>query len=221
MSVSVLDIDPEGERKLNVDRDREIHYEICDITDSTQVNTGVEKVFQKQGSIDVLLNNAGILYSEPLIKFSGGKLQKHDLAGWEKTIAINLTGAFLVAREVVEKMVMKRTKGVIVNVSSISAGGNPGQSAYSASKAGLNALTATWAKEFSMLGIRVVGIAPGFTDTPSTHAAVNEAIIKDVRKRTPLGRLGTPEEIEEGVLAVIQNDFFNGKVFELDGGLVI
>ena len=122
---------------------------------------------------------------------------------------------------IVEKMITTRTRGVVVNISSVSAGGNAGQSAYSAAKAGVNALTAVWAKELSPMGIRVVAVAPGFTETDSTKEAVSETALRETIKRVPLRRLGQPEEIAEGVLSVIRNDFFNGKVLELDGGLIV
>ena len=136
-------------------------------------------------------------------------------------LAADLSSVFYMSSCVVEKMVTTRTKGVIVNISSVSAGGNAGQSAYSAAKAGVNALTAVWAKELSPMGIRVVAVAPGFTETDSTKEAVSEAVLREVIKKVPLRRLGRPEEIADGVLSVIKNDFFNGKVFELDGGLIV
>jgi 3-oxoacyl-[acyl-carrier protein] reductase len=71
------------------------------------------------------------------------------------------------------------------------------------------------------MGIRVIAIAPGFADTPSTRAAVSDAVLRDVERRAPLRRLGKPEEIAQGVVAAIENDFFNGKVLELDGGLIV
>ena len=109
----------------------------------------------------------------------------------------------------------------VVTISSVSAGGNAGQSAYSAAKAGVNALTAVWAKELGPLGIRVVAVAPGFTETDSTKEAVSETTLREIVKKVPLRRLGRPEEIADGVLSVIRNDFFNGKVLELDGGLIV
>jgi len=173
------------------------------------------------GSADVLINNAGILYSEPLVKITQAGIQKHDVAMWHKVLAADLSSVFFMTACVVERMVATRTRGVIVNISSVSASGNAGQSAYSAAKAGVNALTATWAKELSLMGIRVVALAPGFTETESTKDALSEAVLRETVKRVPLRRLGRPEEIADGVLFVIQNDFFNGKVFELDGGLIL
>jgi 3-oxoacyl-[acyl-carrier protein] reductase len=169
----------------------------------------------------VLINNAGILYSAPLVKIGAGGIEKHDIAMWNRVLSTDLSSVFYMTSCVVEKMITTRTKGVIVNISSVSAAGNAGQSAYSAAKAGVNALTATWAKELSVMGIRVVGIAPGFIETESTKEALSDATLQETVKKVPLRRLGKPEEIAQGVVSVIENDYFNGKVYELDGGLVI
>ena len=118
-------------------------------------------------------------------------------------------------------MAANRIKGVIVNLSSVSAAGNPGQTAYSAAKAGVEAMTAVWARELGPLGIRVVAIAPGFVDTHSTHAALSEEALKEWKRRTPLGRLGTAQEIASTVLFVLENDFISGCTIRVDGGLVI
>ena len=120
---------------------------------------------------------------------------------------------------VIEKMITTRTKGVVLNIGSISAAGNPGASAYSAAKAAVHALTRTWATELGPMGIRVIAIAPGFMDTDSARAATSETALRETIKRVPLRRLGKTEEVADAVVAVIENDFFNGKVFELDGGL--
>jgi 3-oxoacyl-[acyl-carrier protein] reductase len=173
------------------------------------------------GSADILINNAGILYSAPLVKIAPSGTEKHDVEMWNKVLAADLSSVLYMTACVVEKMIIARTKGVIVNISSVSAAGNAGQSAYSAAKAGVNALTMVWAKELSPMGIRVVAIAPGFIDTDSTKEALSETVLRETVKKVPLRRLGKPEEIADGVLAVIQNDFFNGKVFQLDGGLII
>jgi len=140
---------------------------------------------------------------------------------WNKVLASDLSSVFYMTSCIVDKMITTRTRGVIVNISSISASGNAGQSAYSAAKAGVNALTAVWAKELSPMGIRVLAIAPGFTETDSTKEAVAETTLRETIKRVPLRRLGRPDEIAEGVLSAIRNDFFNGKVMELDGGLIV
>ena len=122
---------------------------------------------------------------------------------------------------VVEQMVMHRSKGVIVNISSISACGNEGQTAYSAAKAGVNAMTVTWSKELGPMGIRCNAISPGFIDTDSTHNALKEKIIAHIHSNTPLRRLGQVEEVSQAVASVIANDFINGVILNVDGGLKI
>ncbi len=193
----------------------------CDVTDSDQVATVLKAYHDKNGAAHVLVNNAGILYSEPLVRIGANGLERHDVEAWSRVLSANLSSVFYMTSFVVEKMVTTRTKGVIVNISSVSAAGNAGQSAYSAAKAGVNALTATWAKELGAMGIRVLAVAPGFTQTESTREAMSEAVLQETIKRVALRRLGKPEEIADGVIAVIENDFFNGKVLELDGGLII
>ncbi|OGJ53109.1 hypothetical protein A2448_03710 [Candidatus Peregrinibacteria bacterium RIFOXYC2_FULL_41_22] len=192
----------------------------CDVSDLQNVEAQVEKFFGDNGSIDALVNNAGIVKDAPLLSIFG-QLKKHDIETWNKILATNLTSVFYMTREVVEKMFQKRTKGVVVNVSSIVANGNPGQSAYAAAKAGIDALTKTWANELNLLGIRVAGIAPGFTLTKIAQYSMNEKIKSDWEKRTPLRRMAKPEEIADGIIFIIKNDFFHGKILQLDGGLTM
>jgi len=142
-----------------------------------------------------------------------------NLENWNKTIASNLTGVFYFSREVAEKMFMKRTKGLIINVSSISSVGNSGQTAYAAAKAGVNALTVTWASELSLFGIRVAGIAPGLIDTEMPRKAMSEKKLSEWIRKSHVKRLGLPEEVAQGILFIIQNDFFSGRILEIDGGL--
>ena len=128
---------------------------------------------------------------------------------------------YFVPTNVVEQFARNRTSGLIVNISSVSAAGNAGQSAYSAAKAGVNALTATWAKELAPWGVRVAGLAPGYIDMGSTVAALSESRLKEIKSETPLRRLGTIEELSQALISIIHNDFFHGKTLELDGGLVV
>lgn len=218
--VTVLDMDASGLENLGKEQGDVTCLE-CDVSNYEKVARTVTQYHEKCGAPDILINNAGILYSAPLIKISSSGIEQHDVAMWNKVLATDLSSVFYMTVCVVEKMMATRTKGVIVNIGSVSASGIPGASAYSAAKAGVNALTAAWAKELGPLGIRVVAVAPGFIETASTSAAMSEAALRDTIKRVPLKRLGRPEEIAAGVLSVIQNDFFNGKVFELDGGLVV
>ena len=218
--VSVFDLDAEGLDVLKRTHDGVSCVE-CDVSDYERVVEATARYHDEFGAAEVLVNNAGILHSAPLVRLTPSGLERHDAAEWNRVLAADLSSVFYMTSCVVEKMVATRTRGVVVNISSVSAAGNPGQSAYSAAKAGVNALTAVWAKELGMMGIRVVAVAPGFTETESTRQSLSEAVLKETVRRVPLRRLGRPEEIADGVLSVIENDFFNGKVFELDGGLVI
>ena len=193
----------------------------CDVSNYEQVVAATAQYHETFGAADVLINNAGILYSAPLVRISAAGVERHDVDAWNRVIATDLNSVFYMTVCVVEQMIATRTRGVIVNVSSVSAAGNAGQSAYSAAKAGVNALTMTWAKELGPMGIRVVAIAPGFMKTESTKHALSETMLQDIVRKVPLRRLGRPEEIASGVLSVIENDFFNGKVMQLDGGLII
>ncbi|MCL4170058.1 UNVERIFIED_CONTAM: hypothetical protein GTU68_006259 [Idotea baltica] len=114
-------------------------------------------------------------------------------------------------------MVENKTSGVIINISSISRAGNIGQSNYAASKSAVVAMTSTWCKELARYGIRAVAIAPGFIKTEMT-SNIPEEIIKKIESGIPLKRLGEPNEIASGVLFAIENDYFNGRVLEIDGG---
>jgi 3-oxoacyl-[acyl-carrier protein] reductase len=118
-------------------------------------------------------------------------------------------------------MVAARTRGVVVSLSSVAAVGNAGQAAYSAAKAGVNAMTLAWAKELGLLGIRFVAVAPGFIDTASTRSALSEEAVKDLVKKTPLRRLGKTSEITSAVLFAINNEYLTGKVLEIDGGMTL
>jgi 3-oxoacyl-[acyl-carrier protein] reductase len=218
--VTVFDVDAPGLESL-----ARAHPNVgcvpCDLSDYEQVAAATGRFHEEHGPADILVNNAGILYSEPLVRIGAGGIQRHDAEMWNKVLAADLSSVFYMTACIAERMVATRTRGIIVNVSSVSAGGNAGQSAYSAAKAGVNALTVTWAKELGLMGIRVAAVAPGFTETDSTREAVSEAVLQETVKRVPLRRLGRPDEIADGILAVIANDFFNGKILELDGGLRI
>ena len=218
--VGVFDVDQAAIEKLE-ENSPTIYCKICDVSDSRQVEESVDEFFSRFGVIDILVNNASIIHNELLVSLDKGKLMKHDTDIWDKIIATNLSSVFYMTSQVVERMFSKRTKGLIVNVSSICAAGNVGQSAYSAAKAGVNALTVTWAKELSVLKIRVAGIAPGFAQTETTIRSMSENVLNDWKKKTPLRRMATSNEIADGILFIIQNDFFNGRVLELDGGLRI
>jgi len=194
---------------------------VLDVTRLDDARTVIEELVERHGRIDVLVNNAGVIYSEAMVNIMNSVGMMHDYQRFRQSITANLDSVFIMTSVVVEQMVMRRTKGVIVNISSISACGNEGQTAYSAAKAGVNAMTVTWSKELGRLGIRCNAIAPGFIDTDSTRKALSESIIKHIQSNTPLRRLGKATEVAKAVVALIENDFMNGVVLKVDGGLTI
>jgi 3-oxoacyl-[acyl-carrier protein] reductase len=195
-----------------------VEYVTCDVGVEEQVKALVARVDKQSAGITVLINNAAVLRDQTLVARLGRTIRTHSLADWEETLRTNLTGTFLMAREVAESMIRARRHGLIVNVSSISRAGNPGQSAYAATKAAVDALTVTWSQELAPYGIRVAALAPGFVETKMTKD-IPPMFLERIRERTPLHRFGTLDEFAHVIQFIVENDYLNGKVLELDGGL--
>jgi 3-oxoacyl-[acyl-carrier protein] reductase len=193
----------------------------CDVSNYEQVDKTFAKLEKQWGVPDVLINNAGIIYNSPLYNPLDRSQKKHSPEEWQKVIDVNLSGTFNVTNNWVEQVISKRKKGIVINISSVCAKGNAGQSAYSASKAGIEALTKTWAKELGPRGIRSVAIAPGYTNSGGTKNMVRSNILTHIVENTPIRRLGEPIEVFSAVKFVIENDFINGSILSLDGGLSI
>lgn len=192
---------------------------LCNVTNEEQVAQTFDAIGRDLGGIDVLVNNAGIVKDGLLLKVKDGEVTgKLSLDQWNAVINVNLTGVFLCAREAAERMVKRGQGGVIVNISSISRDGNMGQSNYSAAKAGVASLTVVWAKELARFGIRVGAIAPGFCATDILASMTPETLAK-VTGPVPLKRLGEPTEIAHAAAFIVENDFFTGRVIDVDGGL--
>jgi 3-oxoacyl-[acyl-carrier protein] reductase len=220
-SVCVLDNDTEVMKELAGKGGEKARYIECDVTDLENVKQAVSEVSDTCGGIDAVVNNAAMIYSAPLVSLVPGAVKMHDPVMWDKVIHTDLSGVFYVTSAVVEKMIATRTRGVIVNISSVAASGNPGQGAYSAAKAGVRALTSVWSKELAPFGIRAACIAPGFTGTETTRKAMQENVLKEWIRKTPSKRLGEVDEIVQSVIFALENDFFNGKTLEVDGGLTL
>lgn len=185
----------------------------------------VEKLFNDIvadfGNVHCLINNAGITRDGLFIKAKDGEISKRmSLQDWQLVMDVNLTGVFLCGREAATKMIELGTKGVIINISSLSKAGNMGQTNYSAAKAGVAAMTVTWAKELSRYGIRSAGIAPGFIATEMVSAMKPEALEK-LSAGIPLKRLGEPAEIGMTATYILENDYYTGRTIEMDGGIRI
>lgn len=220
-AVCVLELDITRCAELREVSDGRIKVWQCDVTDSVAVDAALQAIYETGFEPDVLINNAGIIHSEPLVNMLSRDERVHSRETWRRVISADLDSVFFVTSRVVDHMLAKRRKGVVVSISSISADGNPGQSAYSAAKAGVNALTRTWAKELGGLGLRFVAIAPGFIETPSTRVALSEAAVLKLQQQIPLRRLGELESVFLAVRYAIENDYVTGTVLEVDGGLVI
>jgi 3-oxoacyl-[acyl-carrier protein] reductase len=197
-----------------------IHTRKVNVADEADVGAFVDFSHQAMGGLNGLINNAGILRDGLLVKRdrTTGAITKLSRDNWQAVIDVNLTGATLMARDVVAKMVETQTKGVIVNISSIARHGNRGQSNYSAAKSALAANTQTWSLEFAPFGIRVGAVAPGMIETPMT-SGMNQKARDALVSRIPVGRIGVPEDIWLAVRFVIECDYFTGRTIDVDGGL--
>jgi len=194
-----------------------------DVSNEEDVVSFVAWAHEQMGGLNALINNAGVLRDGLLVKKdrNTGEVTKLSRKDWDTVIGINLTGATMMVREVVAKMLETGSRpGVIVNMSSIARHGNRGQSNYAAAKAALAANTVTWSREFAPYGIRVGAVAPGMVETPMT-AGMNEKAREALIKMIPVGRTGQPEDIWLAVKFVLECDYFNGRTIDVDGGMSI
>lgn len=181
-----------------------------DVSNKDEVAKGIEKIMEKFGRIDVLVNNAGITRDGLFVRMTP--------ENWEAVINTNLNSAYYVSQPV-SKIMMKQRSGAIVNMASIAGVyGNAGQANYSASKAGLIGLTKCLAKELASRGIRVNAVAPGFIQTDMTKDLDTDKIVEAI----PMKQLGTADDIAKTVKFLAQDaKYITGQVIGVDGGLVI
>lgn len=193
----------------------------CNVTSENAVEKVFADILTDFGAINGLINNAGITRDALMVKAKDGEiLSKMSLDSWNQVINVNLTGTFLCAREAACRMIESGSQGCIINISSISRSGNMGQTNYTASKAGVEAMAVTWAKELARYGIRTASIAPGFIATDMVMSMKPEALDK-MAAAIPLRRLGKPEEIAKTATFIFENDYISGRCFEIDGALRI
>jgi 3-oxoacyl-[acyl-carrier protein] reductase len=191
-----------------------VTFHSANITDEEQVKAMVKDI-TADGKLDVLVNNAGITRD--------GMVFRMPLDQWEQVIKVNLTGSFLVAREVSAFMALKQKSGSIINMASVVGQmGNAGQTNYSASKAGLIGFTKSLAKETAKRNVRVNAVAPGFIATAMTEK-LSDDVKAEYAKAIPLGRMGEAEDIANTVLylACDLSSYITGQVIRVDGGLVM
>ncbi len=183
-----------------------------DVTDREEVKKAVNEIVEKEGKIDVLINNAGITKDTLFLR-----MKDED---WDAVIDTNLNGVYNVTRAVVPVMVKKR-KGVIINISSVVGfTGNVGQVNYSATKSALIGFTKSLAKELGGRNIRVVAVAPGYITTDMTKA-IPEKIKEELLKSIPLKREGEPKEIADVCLFLASDmaSYITGTTIHVNGGL--
>ena len=185
----------------------------CDVAEEAEVDRLLAEAERELGSIDILINNAGIAHKDAFLEM--------DVADWDRILRVNLRGMFLVAQAVARRMVA-RGAGVIVNMASTNAlGGEVNFAHYNASKGGVLQLTRTMAVELGRHGIRVNCLCPGFIRTPLNDAISDAAFIEAYeRDKIPLGRAGTPEEVAAAYAFLASDDasFIHGEALVIDGG---
>lgn len=193
-----------------------VHGFVFDVTNESAVQVHIEKIEKEIGAIEILVNNAGIIKRVPIVEM--------EVADWEQVLKIDLTGPFIMSKQV-GKYMIQRQRGKIINICSMmSELGRETVSAYAAAKGGLKMLTKNIATEWGKYNIQVNGIGPGYFATAQTAPIrvgghpFNEFIIS----RTPAGRWGDPEDLSGAVifLASKASDFVNGHVLYVDGGIL-
>jgi len=189
-------------------------YDVCDLSQLHLIPDLVSRIFKKHGRIDVLVNNAGIHIKKPFLEYTDEDFQK--------VVLVNETAVFSMSREVAKIMVEQKS-GSIINISSMATKyGLPKVIGYTAAKSAVEGMTRGMAAELSPLGVRVNCIAPGFIKTDmSSKALDNDPERKQkVFSRTPMGRLGTPEDVAKTALfyATDQSSYITGTVLCVDGG---
>ncbi|HPN38667.1 MAG TPA: 3-oxoacyl-ACP reductase FabG [Melioribacteraceae bacterium] len=178
------------------------------------VTENAKNVLNDFGKVDILINNAGITRD--------ASLKKMTTAQWQQVIDVNLTGVFNCTKIFADLMVEQKS-GRIINTSSVvGLYGNFGQTNYVATKSGVIGMTKVWARELGRKGVNVNAVAPGFIETEMVKL-MPENVLAGMREKTPLGRLGQPEDIANAYLFLASNEasFINGTVLSVDGGLVI
>jgi len=186
----------------------------ADVSKSEQVENLVNEVLNTFGSIDILINNAGITRDNLIIRMSEQE--------FDEVLTTNLKGAFICTKAV-SKVMIKQKSGKIINVSSVvGIIGNAGQSNYAAAKAGLIGFTKSMAKELAKRGINVNAVAPGFIETDMT-SKLSDKVKEEFANNIPLARIGKPEDIAKAVLFLSSeySDYITGQVINIDGGMVM
>lgn len=216
-NVAIWDLDSDkGISLLNEfkNNDQKVIFYKVNVAKAKEVKDAMQKVISDFRKVDILINNAGITKDSTLKKMTQEQ--------WQQVIDVNLTGVFNCTQAIADHMI-ENGSGRIINASSVvGLYGNFGQTNYVATKAGVIGMTKVWARELGRKGICVNAVAPGFIATEMV-AAMPVKVIQTMEEKTPLGRLGKPEDIANAYcfLASDEASFINGTTLSVDGGIVI
>jgi len=220
--VVICDVNQEAGEAVDKSSDAICFYPV-DIADRQAVQVWVDQVVQEYGRVDILVNNAGVLRDGLLVKVKEGELvSQMSEANFDLVISVNLKGVFNCTQAVAPVMIRQKG-GVILNATSIvGLDGNFGQTNYVATKAGVIGMTKVWARELGRYGVRVNAVAPGFTLTEMVRQ-MPQRILDGMIARTPLRRMGEPEDIANAYLFLASDEagFISGTVLRVDGGIVV
>jgi 3-oxoacyl-[acyl-carrier protein] reductase len=221
--VVICDVNEDAGRAAVEELGPEVTFYQVDVTDRQAVQAWVDDVIERFGRVDVLVNNAGVLRDNLLVKVKEGELVKQmPEADFDLVIGVNLKGVFNCAQAVAPHMINQKS-GVILNATSIvGLDGNFGQTNYVATKAGVIGMTKVWARELGRNNVRVNAVAPGFTATEMVMQ-MPEKILEGMRARTPLGRMAEPRDIANAYLFLASDEasFISGDVLRVDGAIVV
>jgi len=187
-----------------------------DVADAAAVTDAIKAIGKDHGGLDILVNNAGVAINGLLLRFSDEQ--------WQKTIAVNLGGAFHCIRAAASLLLRAKAAGRIINITSVvGESGNAGQAAYAASKAGLIGLTMSTARELASRGVTCNAIAPGYIETDMTAEHLPEAQRAKLLDSIPLGKIGRPEDVADAAafLAGPEAAYITGQVLRVNGGMLM
>jgi 3-oxoacyl-[acyl-carrier protein] reductase len=212
--VIITDVDDDAGAEAQTALGDRVEFLHMDVSDPDDVVRGVDEIVQKHSTVDILVNNAGITNDKLLLRMT-----KDD---WDRVLAVNLTGTFLVTKAV-SRVMIKQRYGRIINITSVvGLVGNAGQANYAASKGGVIAFTKSCAKELGGRNITVNAIAPGYIETRMTESMSEEAK-QSFLKSIPLGRAGQPADVANLALFLSsdRSSYVTGQVICVDGGMVM
>ncbi|MED3561852.1 beta-ketoacyl-ACP reductase [Bacillus xiapuensis] len=218
--VAIIDLNEEALNETTSEfreKGYEVYSKVVNVVDAEQVEAAVKEIYETFGSVDILVNNAGVIRDNMLFKMTD--------SDWQMVMDVHLKGSFNATRAVQKYMVEKKY-GRIINISSTSALGNRGQANYAAAKAGLQGFTKTLAIELGKYGITANSVAPGFIETEMTKATAErigipfETLVEASVSQIPVGRSGKPADIANAVafFADEKSSFVNGQVIYVAGG---